>query len=259
MVNDEMDAICAAHPGKLYAFATLPVSAPAEAVVAEIGRVAKLPHIRGVILGTTGLGNGLDDKALDPIWKALETTGLLVFMHPHYGLPSDVFGPRAHEYGHVLPLALGFPLETTIAFTRMYLGGVFEAFPALKVLIAHSGGTVPFLAGRIESCVKHERGFRDAEGKETERKGIWEVLKRNVWLDAVIYSEVGLKAAVEAVGRERVLFGTDHPFFPPLDEGEEEWASVRMNVEAVRAAFGEDDGAADMVLGENAVGLLKLP
>ena len=229
--------------------------------MAEIGRVKEMRYVRGVIMGTTGLGRGLDDEAMGPVWRALEETGLLVFLHPHYGLPGEVFGPRVREYGHVLPLALGFPLETTVAFTRMYLAGVFERFPGLEVLVAHSGGTVPFLAGRIESCVKHERGFRDAEGKEVQRVGIWEVLRRNVWLDAVVYSEVGVRAAVGAVGRERVLFGTDHPFFPPLEEGEGEegeWASVRMNVEAVRGAFGDDEEGARMVLGGNAVELLKL-
>lgn len=258
MVNDDMNALCAAHPGKLYAFATLPLTAPISAVVAEIERLKGLECVRGVIMGTSGSGRGLDDEALRPVWAALEQAQLLIFLHPHYGLPDSVFGPRAHEYGHVLPLALGFPFETTIAFTRMYLSGVFEAFPALKVLVAHSGGAVPFLAGRIESCVKHERVFRDAEGRERERRGIWEVLKKNVWLDAVIYSEVGLKAAVDAVGERRVLFGTDHPFFPPLEDGEEEWASVRMNVEAVRMAFGDDEEGAKRVLGGNAVELLKL-
>lgn len=230
--------------------------------MAEIARLKHLPYIRGVIMGTSGLGRGLDDEALGPVWAALERAQLLLFLHPHYGLLESVFGPRAHEYGHVLPLALGFPLETTIAFTRMWLAGVFDAFSALRVLVAHSGGAVPFLAGRIESCVLHEREFRDAEGRERERRGVREVLRGNVWLDAVVYSEVGVRAAVEAVGRRRVLFGTDHPFFPPLEkdegEGEGEWASVRMNVEAVKRAFGGDEEGARMVLGENAVELLKL-
>ncbi|SLM36411.1 uracil-5-carboxylate decarboxylase [Lasallia pustulata] len=259
-LNNELSAISAAHPGVLYAFAALPLTAPVADVVAEVRRVKGLQGVKGVIMGTTGLGRGLDDEGMGPVWAALEETGLLVFLHPHYGVPGEVYGPRAGEYGHVLPLAVGFPMETTVAFARMYLGGVFERWAGLKVLLAHSGGAVPFLAGRIESCVRHERTFRNKEGKEVQRRGIWEVLRGNVWLDAVVYSEVGLKAAVEAVGKERVLFGTDRPFFPPLDdeEGEGVWPSVRMNVDAVRGAFGDDEEAANMVLGGNAVELLKL-
>lgn len=257
-INDELEAICKESKGKLYAFATLPVSAPSDEVVAEIKRLQHLSHIRGIILGTSGLGSGLDDVALEPIWAMLEKSQLLLFLHPHYGLPAEVFGPRAHDYGHVLPLSLGFPMETTVAFVRMWLSGVFDRYQRLKVLVAHAGGTVPFLAGRVESCVAHERLFRDETGRQRERRGIWDVLKHNVWLDAVTYSELGVRAAVEAVGTERVLFGTDHPFFPPLDEGATEWVSVQTNVNAIERALNGNETAVRAVLGRNSIELLQL-
>ncbi|MCJ1474874.1 hypothetical protein MMC13_003534 [Lambiella insularis] len=259
-INDDMSALCKTHPGKLYAFATLPVSAPVKEIVAEIHRLTNMPYIKGLILGTTGLGSGLDDPKMDPVWAALQETGLVTFIHPHYGLPSEVFGPRQLESGHVLPLALGFPLETTIAFVRMFLAGVFDRFGQLKILLAHAGGAVPFLAGRVESCVRHERIGEQGKGK----RGIWEVLKENVWLDGVVYSKVGVEAAVEVVGTERVLWGTDHPFFPPVGKEAEgggeakEWLSVSMNVEAVREAFGADQKVVEGVLGRNAIELLGL-
>ena len=247
-----------ASNGKLFAFATLPVSAPTEEVVGEIQRLSSLHHVRGIILGTTGLGAGLDDPTLEPIWDALAKSQFLIFLHPHYGLPSEVFGPRAQDYGHVLPLSLGFPMETTIAFVRMWLSGVFDRHQELRVLIAHAGGTVPFLAGRVESCVEHERHFRDEQNRQKERRGIWHVLKQNIWLDAVTYSKLGVKAAAEAVGVDRVLFGTDHPFFPPLDAGAEEWISVKTNVNAVESALNEDQKGIKSVLGGNAITLLNL-
>lgn len=205
-INDDVEGLCAKYPGRLYAFGTLPLSAPAETVVKEIERLAGLKHMRGVIMGTSGLGKGLDDPALDPIYAALEKHDQLIFLHPHYGLPTSVYGPRANEYGHVLPLALGFPLETTIAVTRMLLSGVWDRFKKLNVLLAHSGGTLPFLAGRIESCIKHD-GHLKKEGKIEGRRDVWEILKTNIYLDAVIYSEVGLKAAINASGADRLMFG----------------------------------------------------
>ena len=84
------------------------------------------------------------------------------------------------------------------------------------------------------------------------------MLRENVWLDAVVYAAAGVEAAVAVVGKERVLFGTDHPFFPPLEESGEEWLSVGTNVEAVREAFGEDEEGAIGVFGRNAVELLGL-
>lgn len=258
-INDELEELCKANNGSVYAFATLPLSAPPAAVVQEINRLSTLSYIKGIILGTTGLSLGLDDAALEPVWAALENQRLLIFLHPHYGLPTSVYGPRVSEYGHVLPLSLGFPMETTIAFTRMWLSGVFDRFPKLKVLIAHAGGTVPFLSGRIDSCVQHERHFvENADGGRGPKRSLKDVLRSNVWLDAVVYSAAGVRAAVETVGRERVLFGTDHPFFPPLEEGAREWVSVKTNVDAVRDALGKDEEGAEAVLGGNAIGLLDL-
>ncbi|RAL14651.1 amidohydrolase family protein [Aspergillus homomorphus CBS 101889] len=264
-INDDLEATCArvnhaADPENtralheketLFAFGALPLSAPsADVVVREIERLKTLPHLRGVIMGTTGLGKGLDDSGLDPVWKALQETDSVLFLHPHYGLPDEAFGgsEAMNRYGHVLPLALGFPLETTIAVTRMLLAGVFDRFPGLKILLAHSGGTLPFLAGRIESCILHERKFVANGGGVPGPQ-------RN----AVVYGTAGLKAAVAAAGgADRLLFGTDHPFFPPLSKDDEEWPSVTTNYKAIHAAFdGESDTVAG-VLGGNAARILNL-
>lgn len=260
-VNTEFSSMCAAHPGRLYFFGTLPLTAPLETIQAAIKHLTTLKYCRGVILGTSGLGAGLDDPNLLPIFQSLAAAGLTIFLHPHYGLPNDVWGPRASaEYGHVLPLALGFPMETTIAVARMYLAGVFDAVPELRMILAHSGGTLPFLAGRIESCVVHD-GHLVREGKvKANRRTVWDVLRSQVYLDAVIYSEVGLKSAIEASGgAERLMFGTDHPFFPPLESDEDgEWESVSWNADAVKKALGEGSKEATGLMGGNAVRVLRL-
>jgi predicted TIM-barrel fold metal-dependent hydrolase len=259
-VNEEFSNMCAKHPRRLFFFAALPLTAPLEAVLESVAHVKALKYCRGVILGTSGLGQGLDDPNLVPIFEALADAQLPVFLHPHYGLPNQVWGPRASaEYGHVLPLALGFPMETTIAVTRMYLSGVFDKVRGLRMILAHSGGTLPFLAGRIESCIFHD-GQLVREGKVASgRRTVWDVLKEQIYLDAVIYSEVGLKAAIDASGSDRLMFGTDHPFFPPLQTDEQgEWASVGINAEAVTKAVGEGSVEAKAIMGGNAIGVLRL-
>lgn len=225
LINDDLNSTCAnvdqqADPGNslalrdkttLFAFGALPLSAPTpDIIVEEIHRLASLSHIRGVIMGTSGLGSGLDDPNLDPVWAALEETQQVLFLHPHYGLPEEAFGgsETMARYGHVLPLALGFPLETTISVTRMLLSRVFDRFPRLQILLAHSGGTLPFLAGRIESCIAHERKFQQNGGDVPgPQRSIWEVLKTNIYLDAVVYSNAGLQAALAAGSTDRLLFG----------------------------------------------------
>ena len=262
-INDDMNMACAKNNEynsscKLFTFGCLPLSAPAAQIVAEVERLKNLSHTKGIIMGTTGLGAGLDDPAMSPIWSALASTGTVVFLHPHYGLPEAALGgsETIAKSGHVLPLALGFPLETTIAITRMYLAGVFDQHPTLQMLLAHSGGTLPFLAGRIQSCVDHEREFIANGGhKQGPKRDIWNVLKTNIYLDAVIYGKPGLQAAIEAGGVDRVMFGTDHPFFPPLNEKDGKWLSVESNREAISGAEGK---AAEAIIGGNAVRVLGL-
>ncbi|KAI9795702.1 MAG: hypothetical protein M1833_006871 [Piccolia ochrophora] len=257
-VNDEIEGLCKKHPGRLYAFGALPLSARPKDIIAEIGRLKKKAHIRGVIMGSSGLGQGLDDPNLDEIWKALEEQQLLVFLHPHYGLPNEVYGPRVSEYGHVLPIALGFPLETTIAVTRMLLAKVFDRFENLKVLLAHSGGTLPFLAGRIESCIEHD-AYLTNKGAVQSRRDIWDVLKTSIYLDAVIYSAVGLRTATEASSPDRVMFGTDHPFFPPLNnKAASTWMSASKNNHAIDELFGDNSEIAHGILGTNAARVLSI-
>lgn len=275
-INDDLNAACESQNAKgdkrarLYGFASLPLSAPTEQIVAEIHRLKTLSYIKGIILGTSGLGAGLDDSAMGPIWAALEQAQTMIFLHPHYGLPDAAFGGSevVARSGHVLPLALGFPLETTIAVARMFLAGVFDNFPKLKMLLAHSGGTIPFLAGRIQSCVEHEREFSANGGeKQGPIRSIWDVLSTNIWLDAVIYGAAGLRAAVEAAGAsgehldgsDRLMFGTDHPFFPPLkQEKGGRWTSVDSNLAAIANTAGADQSVASKILGGNAARVLGI-
>jgi aminocarboxymuconate-semialdehyde decarboxylase len=121
-LNNDLDEYCSSSPQvegfsglkSIYGFGLLPlvpdISIPS--VLDTIKQITTLPHIFGIIMGTKGLGKGLDDEALEPVWEALQKSNLVIFIHPHYGVDSKAFGDRAN--GHVLPLALGFPFETTI-------------------------------------------------------------------------------------------------------------------------------------------------
>ena len=70
-------------------------------------------------------------------------------------------------------------------------------------------------------------------------------------MNVVVYSEISLKAAIELVGKEKVMSRTNHSFFPPLEEGAEQWASVETDLTAVAGTE-----AKDSIMGGNAV---KMP
>ena len=119
-LNNDLEEYCSTSPSvanhqikRLYGFGLLPLvpEITTSALLEIVQQIGSLPHLRGLIMGTRGIGKGLDDEALDPVWAALEKAGLVVFLHPHYGVDANAWGDK--DNGHVLPLALGFPFETT--------------------------------------------------------------------------------------------------------------------------------------------------
>jgi aminocarboxymuconate-semialdehyde decarboxylase len=203
-VNEEMEAWCEGSHGRLRGLGVLPVPDP-DGCVETLDAIVRLPHLRGVILGSGGLGRGLDDPALDPLWQAAEAHGLMIFIHPHYGVGTEHF----HGTGHVLFLALGFTFETTIAVARLILAGALDRFPQLRLLVAHSGGTLPFLAGRLDGCVKTDYATR------LPLKLPPSAYLKKLYYDAIAYHPPALQCLIDLVGVDRIMFGTDHPFFPP--------------------------------------------
>lgn len=120
-LNTDLDAYCSTSPiipgtsiRRLYGFGLLPLvpEISTASLVESVEQVAALPNLKGIIMGSRGVGKGLDDAQLNPVWEALAKTGLVVFLHPHYGVNAEAWGEK--DNGHVLPLALGFPFETTI-------------------------------------------------------------------------------------------------------------------------------------------------
>jgi len=271
-LNGDLEDYCSSSPQssaapsrkRLYGFGLLPIApgvSPAS-VVKIVEQIGKLPHLKGVILGTRGFGSGLDDQSLDEVWGALERHGLVIFLHPHYGVGSGEWGTK--DNGHVLPLALGFPMETTIAITRLILAGVLDRHPNLKILLAHSGGVLPQLSSRLASCIHHD----PAVAKRLKHDVRYYMGK--LWYDAVAYGSEELEFVSKTVDRAKrfgvedgngpshMLFGTDYPFFPPDGNLDDKWKSVLDNLDAINGVQGWSDQEKEGVRCSNAIRLFAL-
>jgi aminocarboxymuconate-semialdehyde decarboxylase len=154
---------------------------------------------------STAGGKPLDDPEFAGLFEAIERLGLIVFMHPTSAALSDRFG----MYGiHVL---VGWPFETTLAITRMIFNGLLERHPALKLVLAHGGGNLVFLRGRLDSAY-------EATGWEADpyfRQHISQ--KPSAYLDRLYYDTCALsqesnRFVIQTMGSDRVVFGSDYPF-----------------------------------------------
>ncbi len=107
----------------------------------ESGDDQASPSLCGAILGSRGLGKGLDDPALEPVWEKAAELGLVLFLHPHYGVVRTLSAKRLVGVAgqrSCVAARIGFPFETAAATTRLILAGVFDRHPNLKLLVAHS-------------------------------------------------------------------------------------------------------------------------
>lgn len=110
-------------------------------------------------------------------------------------------------------MLLGFPFETTVAVSRLIVSGTLDRFPELKLLVAHAGAAMPSLIGRLDSCVAHDiavsNRLQHAPTHYFER----------MYFDAIAYSKPSMNCILEFAGEDKIMFGTDNPFFPPPGEG----------------------------------------
>jgi aminocarboxymuconate-semialdehyde decarboxylase len=104
-----------------------------------------------------------------------------------------------------LSASVGFTFDSTLAVSRMIYDGFFDRYPKLKLIVAHGGGTLPFLAPRLDRCYDVIPSCRV---KIAERPSAY--LKR-IYADSVIYSSEALAMSLNAFGTEHVLYGTDYP------------------------------------------------
>jgi aminocarboxymuconate-semialdehyde decarboxylase len=134
---------------------------------------------------------------------------------------------------------VGNPMETTVTAAHMVLAGVMERHPNLTVLLAHGGGAIVALRGRLNRGYEAVPAAAKALGEPPEQS------IRRFLFDTITHDPLILRDLVEAVGADRVLLGSDYPFD----------MSDRHPVETVRqAGLDADDEAA--LLHENAARLL---
>jgi len=202
--NDELAAVAADSGGRLAGMATLPWQEPEEAA-AELRRSASA-GLTGAMVCSNVSGRSLDEPAFDVVFAEAARLEAPLLLHPTVPLSVDTLGP----YG--ITCAAGFLFDTTTAVLKLVLGGTFERHPGLKLIVGHAGSLLPQLAGRIE--LEYRRGAITRTLPEGKSPGDYLSL---LYTDTVAGSAGPLGAALDLFGPSRVMFGSDYPFWDPID------------------------------------------
>jgi aminocarboxymuconate-semialdehyde decarboxylase len=235
LVNDAFARIVSERRDRFSALATLPLNDPAASVV-ELTRAVRDLGLPGAMVFSNVEGVPLADERFWPLWERAAELGAVIYVHP-----TAPVGVEAMTEYWLMPL-VGFPVDTTLAAARLVFAGVPERFPGIRWVLAHLGGTIPYLAERLD---RGFHAFRECRAQITEPPS--EYLRR-FYYDTVNFDVRALLLALEFAGPERLLAGSDYPH---------KIGSLKSMLSSLRA-LGETDDVERAILGANVVGLLGL-
>jgi aminocarboxymuconate-semialdehyde decarboxylase len=191
-------------------------------------------RLKGVEVSASIDGDYLGHPRFRPFWAAAEETGALVFLHPTTrGFELPVFDE------HYLWNTVGNPLETTVTAAHLVMAGILDDHPRLRILLAHGGGAITTLRGRLAHAQTFQPPGRDV------RSAI-----RRFYFDTVVHDVDVLRSLVEFAGADRVLCGSDYPFDMGIERPAEPVRALRLPPEDEAAILG---GNALRLLGQEVV------
>jgi aminocarboxymuconate-semialdehyde decarboxylase len=213
IVNDAAVEAHVQYPDRFIAGVELPVRQP-ELALQELNRMAGKPGIRAVHLpNSMENGDFLFDAAYDPLWARCQELGYPILFHPLDG-PDNIYG-GTERLGNPLALStnlnntLGFAFESATTAAKFIITGTLDRFPTLQVVLPHSGGCFPYVAGRIE---------RGLTAKKFELRRPFREYIRRFHYDSITYYPETLRFLVSLVGTDRIVIGSDG--YAPMDVAE---------------------------------------
>jgi predicted TIM-barrel fold metal-dependent hydrolase len=201
-LNEYLAGLVADAPTRFGAFAVLPLP-DVDAALDELVYALDVLRLDGIGLLTNYRGAYLGDTAFEPLLAELDRRGVPAFLHPARpaGRDQPTFGLPASVYE--------FPFETTRTIANLLYAGALDRYPGLRLIVAHAGGAVPFLAGRLADAAVISPAV--AHRVPADPVGALRRLSFDTALSANPYTLPSLHALADP---GRVVFGTDFPFMP---------------------------------------------
>jgi uncharacterized protein len=205
--NDYLADAMKKNPTRFGGFAALPTGAP-EKAAQELEKRVREQKFAGAIINGHNRGRYLDDKFYWPILECAEKLGAPIYLHPTPP-PKPVIEA---SFGGFTPLVTqmfagpgwGWHIETAVHAIRLILGGAFDRFPKLQIVIGHLGEAIPFMFRRLDvmapDVTKLKRPFTA-------------YLRENVHytLSGFNFPAAFLDLLLE-IGVDRIMFSVDHPY-----------------------------------------------
>jgi aminocarboxymuconate-semialdehyde decarboxylase len=201
MWNEEMAGAQKKYPGRLWASAAVPLQDTRVAIEVVDDAVNRLGLMGVNLPGSVGADARIDAERLEPFYAHCEKLNLPLFLHPTDVIFQDML---SDGYDGALHLSLGRVIEVSVAAMRLILSGMMERHPKLKIVMSHTGGSLPYQAGRMDKNSKAAKLPRPVTD-----------YMRRMYTDTVSPHSAGIKFAIDYYGIDHVMYGTDYPCWDP--------------------------------------------
>ncbi len=202
LVNDRLASAVADHPDRFAGLATIAPQSPGDAAL-ELERAVSSLGLNGVMINSHTNGEHLDDPKYWAIFESAQALNTPIYLHPRTP-PAQMYGAFTD---YVMDRALwGYAAETSLHVIRLIMGGVFDAFPNLTIVLGHMGEGIPFWLDRLDS-VASRTGMPDLERLPSEyfRDNIYVTTSAMFWDPVLTFCQ-------EVLGTDRIIFAVDSPF-----------------------------------------------
>jgi predicted TIM-barrel fold metal-dependent hydrolase len=240
--NDAVAEAVRAHPDRFAAFATLPMADPS-AAADELERAVTDLGLCGAMVNGQVNGLYLDDASCWPVFERSEALHRPIYLHPTWPVQSVFdacyagFTPVVSEL--LATAAWGWHVDTGLHVLRLILGGVFDRFPGLQVIVGHMGEALPSMVWRADWVL--------APVNDLPRP-IKDYFYDHVSITTSgVFDHAAFASALHAFGPDRIMFSVDYPY-SPNQEG-------RAFLDSLPVSSGDREKIAY----RNAERLLKLP
>jgi predicted TIM-barrel fold metal-dependent hydrolase len=205
--NDAVAAAVKKNPKRFAGFAALPTMAPDKAAQ-ELEQRVRSGAFKGAVINGHVRGRYLDDKFFWPILECAEARGAPIHIHPTKP-PQPVFDAYYAGFSPLVSDMFGSPgwgwhIETAVHVIRLILGGAFDRFPKLQLVIGHLGEGLLSLFQRLDNMTPAMTKLQ---------RPITAYLRENVHytVSGFNFPATFLNLLLE-VGVPRIMFSADHPY-----------------------------------------------
>src|SRR6476660_5882764 len=189
------------HPGRFGLFATLSML-EVEATLKEIEYAFDTLKADGIGLQSSYGEKWLGNPAYKPVLEELNRRKAVVYVHPLVASCCSALSVGT------FPAVIEVPHDTTRTVTSLLLSGSFARFRDIKWLFSHAGGTIPMMAGRINSFYGARPNL-----KEFAPEGIEGELRRLHYDTANATFAPSMAALLKLVPASQITYGSDYTYF----------------------------------------------